>query len=276
MMNEFSISIRKYSQYSHWESAPQGFKSPKTPIMVDKWRHFPMRENLLFKIGSKRSGMVSLIISWNNLQILEEVNTELHCDIVQFSFKAPSISCKYLFNQNGQTFIRRFQIGFHTGHEFLQTKEVLAKLGFSMRNAVCMGQNTAMGFNNVQGTGFDYNECFPGMYSQVENFNWSQQPLNMMLWNNPERFILSQGTPLPLDESAGVGKRNGKSKTTHVESKPASIKKTGSSSTESNTVNVLNAIEKEYLEAKLNDKIFMQWVCMLKLLGLRNIILTGD
>ncbi|AMD21758.1 HFL098Cp [Eremothecium sinecaudum] len=264
-MNEFAIPIRKYSQYSLWEPAPQGFKSPKVPLLVDKWKHFPMRENLLFKIGNKSSGTVKIIIVWNDIQVLEEVTTSLQCDLVQFSFKAPSISCKYLYTQGGQTYIRRFQVGFQTGYEFLQTKEVLIKLGFCMRNAFSMRQNSGVIFNNIQpNPSYDYSGGSQIFHqrSQVDNFNtWMAQPSQQqVVWNVVDPVILSQSTPLPPNCNEDLIKEqvepNGNKKIAGNISK-----ETNSSSSTMVNANS-SAVDKNLLQSKLNDRQFMKWVCI--------------
>ncbi|AGO12716.1 AaceriADR244Wp [[Ashbya] aceris (nom. inval.)] len=266
-MNEFVIPIRKYSQYSFWEPAPQGFSSPKVPVMMEKWQHFPMRDNLLFKIGSKGDGLVTITVVWNNVQVLEEVSAALNSDTVQFSFKAPSISCKYLYKQSGQLFIRRFQVGFMTGHEFLQTKEVLAKLGFAMRTAVSTRQNSKA-FAPPAGPAFDLsNASFPGIYAPQDTFGCAAQASQQALWHAMEP-LLSQSTPLPPARSEGFGLAS----LENAQRPPAvgqSLRRCGdtpqkelfpSTTTFVNT-NTLADIDAELLRQKLLDKDFMKWVC---------------
>ncbi|AAS52164.1 ADR244Wp [Eremothecium gossypii ATCC 10895] len=267
-MNEFVIPIRKYSQYSFWEPAPQGFSSPKVPVMMEKWQHFSMRENLLFKIGSKGDGLLTIKVVWNNAQVLEEVSAPLHSDTVQFSFKAPSISCKYLYKQSGQMFIRRFQVGFVTGHEFLQTKEVLAKLGFVMRTAVSTRQNSKAVFVPPAGPAFDLsNASFQGMYAPLDAFGCATQASQQALWQAVEP-LLSQSTPLPSARPEGFGLaslENGQ--------RPPAMgqilrgcgdtppKELFPSTTTLVSANTLADIDAESLKQRLQDKEFMRWVC---------------
>ncbi|AET40465.1 Rec114p Ecym_6065 [Eremothecium cymbalariae DBVPG len=280
-MNEFVIPIRKYSQYSFWEPAPQGFNSPKAPIMVEKWKHFPMRDNLVFKIANKSNGLLSITVNWNNLQVLEEVTTPLKGDVVQFSFKAPSISCKYLYIEGSQTFIRRFQIGFITGNEFLQTKEVLSKLGFVMRNAMSTRQNTAAiktpvmfgGSSTQNNRAFDFscaNQSAP--YSQLETLNWTAQCSQNLGWNLADPLILSQSTPLPTNKSH-ILNINCMESTTHSTDREDNFsslnnglhKETNPSTITLSNTKSIEDIDEEFITQMLQDKEFMRWVCVLKL-----------
>lgn len=193
-MNEFSIPIRKYSHYTELVLAPNGFDSVKGSTSIEKWQHFSVADGLVLKIVQGSNGGIDLKVMWNNIRSLEDIDTQIlklffssmfPYDPIQFSAKAPSISCKYLFWNEGKTYVKRFQIGFFSLSDFSQSYEMLNRLGFMVRAATSIRSNLPMRSNE------------PFSMSQIS----SQVPLD-------SQIIQYQAAPNPFLDSGSSNSQN--------------------------------------------------------------------
>lgn len=218
-MAEFSIPIRKYSYYTTLEAAPSGFDSGKTPTLVDKWNHVSSdgRINLMFSNTSPNK-LLMRVVTQPYLQDLEVIDffalkstfAGFNHEPFQFSAKAPSISCKYLIKKDDNTIVmKRFQLGFHNGVDFVQATDILQKLGFVVKPAVTTRSNTVLSpsqsffFNPNQTAAFPPEQqiCSANyqFYNQpqVKNPHWQNSQQSFLQTATNMDFVLSQSTPLP-------------------------------------------------------------------------------
>ncbi|CDO91790.1 unnamed protein product [Kluyveromyces dobzhanskii CBS 2104] len=217
-MAEFSIPVRKYSYYTTLESAPSGFVTGK-PTSVDNWKHLSA-DGSIFLIFSNSSPnkLLMRVVMQPHLQNLEVIDffelkntfSGFDHDPFQFSAKAPSISCKYLIRKNDGIFMKRFQLGFHNGVDFVQATDIIQKLGFAVKPAVSKRSNTAI----TPSQAFFFNQnSMTGFLSELQlyppnNQFYNQSQLQSQQWQNSQQqnfiqntanmdFVLSQSTPLP-------------------------------------------------------------------------------
>lgn len=282
-MPEFSIPIRKYSYYTAFDPAPNGFETIRGPTFVEKWTHLPSdgRINLVFN-AEQSTGLIMRVTTSlyaSDLEIIKFNSLRkdfsfLNQEPFQFSAKAPSISCKYLLVRDNNIVIKRFQIGFHNGVDFIQARDVLQNLGFIVKQAgttrnntvLAPSQNFTLSQNEIQ-LGFLASQNHKNKY-QFQNQSFvnpiqCQLSQNISLSEIPGEFALSQSTPLP---AARIPLFHERMRTIVTQRTPdPSLVDTDEQIRSTNTKNCSTKpfpmVSKEQLEEKINDKEFMKWVC---------------
>ncbi|BAO40086.1 meiotic recombination protein [Kluyveromyces marxianus DMKU3-1042] len=222
-MTDFSIPVRKYSFYTMLELAPQGFDMVKAPTLMDKWKHVSSegRIHLMFS-NTIDNRLVMKVVSQPYLQELEVIDfCTLRDSFVgfsqepfQFSAKAPSISCKYLVRNDDMIVVRRFQLGFHNGVDFVQARDILHKLGFVVKPAVTTRTNTVV--SQSQSFFFPQNQTTQALNNNFSFYNpapsnnanpWQNSQQNMFQSNNNMDFFLSQSTPVQAAKGTSFQER---------------------------------------------------------------------
>lgn len=130
-----SVPIRLYSTYSDFINAPQGFDTPASQLDKTKWKHY--NQNYFISLVIERFGgnrVTLTILSRENviLDILSTIvgNTNNH---FKLSCRSPSLSCKYLKQENGSQVLRRFQIEFINNSDFSNTLIILKSLSIPIK-----------------------------------------------------------------------------------------------------------------------------------------------
>ncbi|CCD26460.1 Rec114p NDAI_0H02860 [Naumovozyma dairenensis CBS 421] len=148
----FSSPLKLYSKFEEPILAPLGFQTKQKPLPLDKWKHhsqtspeLPLTFQLLH-FNPNINGISHSIVSFRvisgdpvgNFTILEEVCSPiapLSSQIIQFSAKSPTLSCKYLSNEtNGVVYLRRFQISLEKDVDFARICSILISMQFVMKN----------------------------------------------------------------------------------------------------------------------------------------------
>ena len=132
---KISVPIKLYSTYSDSINAPNGFDTPANQLDKSKWRHFNQNcfiSLVIERFGGNRATLTT--ISGENVIL------DILCTIIgnsnnhfKLSCRSPSLSCKYLKQENGCQILRRFQIEFLNNSDFSNTLIILKSLNIPIK-----------------------------------------------------------------------------------------------------------------------------------------------
>lgn len=289
-MSEYSIPIRKYSFYTVHDLAPSGFDIAGRSTMVEKWQHLSSDGRMSLTLTNEGGKVVHLTVA-NVItkEVYERIDfaqirllfSFFQQDPVQFSVKAPSISCKYLFVRDNQILVKRFQLGFYNGMDFVQTSELLQKLGFMVKQAIGTRNSTVlMPSQNyicsqprtistafVEGPKIISNDTLNS--KSTMNLKWPTAG-NQFALDQGLDFALSQSTPIQLAKPQVIHELS-QNKVSQRTPEPKTvdgagvISETSVCTMESHQKGAIGLnfpnITHEHIKSRLENVEFMKWVC---------------
>ena len=135
------VRVKLYSEYTDAIPAPQGLSTKTVPLQFNKWSHYlsSQKHSIYFSIllQADISQKVRFQVFGNEAKIYQNL-VSLMADefqIVQFSAKCPTLSCKYLLQCAPQSIpiMRRFQLVFDNQNDFFKVVTQLTTFGFKVK-----------------------------------------------------------------------------------------------------------------------------------------------
>ncbi|KAG0670793.1 hypothetical protein C6P45_001802 [Maudiozyma exigua] len=165
---KISVPIKLYSTYYGSINAPHGFDIPANQLDKSKWRHF--NQNYFISLVIERFGGNRVTLTTTSR---ENVILDILCTTVgnsnnhfKLSCRSPSLSCKYLKQENDCQILRRFQIEFLNNSDFSNTLIILKSLNIPVK------EFTPVLSNSIPTTNYMFNNnpiSLTRSYAFVEN-----------------------------------------------------------------------------------------------------------
>lgn len=194
MSFKISIPIRLYSTYGDFINAPNGFDIPANQLDKTKWKHF--NQNYFISLVIERFGgnRVTLTLTSRENIILDILSTIVGNANNHFklSCRSPSLSCKYLKEENGSQILKRFQIEFINSTDFSNTLIILKSLSIPIKEFPPI-PNTSLSMRDCTLTYPSNNYSIPlaKNYTTLENNSFIEQE-SQLTTTQMEPYVSSQ------------------------------------------------------------------------------------
>ncbi|SMN19184.1 similar to Saccharomyces cerevisiae YMR133W REC114 Protein involved in early stages of meiotic recombination [Maudiozyma saulgeensis] len=135
MAFNFSIPIKTYSKYDGTIIAPYGFNSLSPQFDNKKWQHFNHNYQITFLIEIVQEKLISIRTVMGSTTLLDDILTTVDGlnEGIRCSSRCPSLSFKYLKQENRVQVLKRFQLEFNNSTEFSSVKKTLQAIRLNIK-----------------------------------------------------------------------------------------------------------------------------------------------
>ncbi|CCK70477.1 Rec114p KNAG_0E02160 [Huiozyma naganishii CBS 8797] len=211
MDNKLVVVVKCYSKYGDDVFVTNGFDSKTEQPKLDKWVHYPLDHMITFSIevNLKQNTLLLQTVS-DKAGILDYVRLNLTeaTQLIQFSMKYPSLSCKYLTTVatgSRMRAVKRFQMVFRDQRDYTVTEKVLGCLKFKIKNAKFSkaAQTQKDRLNTSHDTAKELSDTQPNLYLPfLESQIMPTVPPAMVPYSVPEVVPQQKSfVPAPLNAS---------------------------------------------------------------------------
>ncbi|CAB4254467.1 similar to Saccharomyces cerevisiae YMR133W REC114 Protein involved in early stages of meiotic recombination [Maudiozyma barnettii] len=150
MTFNFSIPIKTYSKYEGTIVVPFGFNTPSIQLDNQKWRHFNRNYQITFNLQIIQKNIISIKTMMGETTVLDDITITIgdQNDHIRCSSRCPSLSCKYLKQENGIQVLKRFQLEFNNSIEFTSVKKSLQAITINIKEYHPTGTQPIFNNNN--------------------------------------------------------------------------------------------------------------------------------
>ena len=167
--------VKQYSSYRGIIPAPNGFHSKGITLDNTKWQHLSPTVGVWFGCSTllDKDNRVIIRTVLDKSQVLDyvEANITKSSELIQFSYRFPSLSCKYLVFEDGLQVMKRFQLEFGDHSQFIQVILRLKQMKCFVKEVFQRNLGTSLQVNipNSIFSGPKYSNTFPEHYNIEEN-----------------------------------------------------------------------------------------------------------